>query len=289
LKTKSRFAHHIVIFIIFSLLMIITSACGNAASKNPEIILATTTSTNDSGLLDALIPPFEEQTGYQVKIIAVGTGAALEMGDQGNADILLVHAPASEKVLVDNGSAIERRLLMHNDFIIVGPPADLAGIKGEKAASSAFIKIASSNTQFVTRGDNSGTHKKEKSIWKTVGLVPAGDWYIESGQGMGATLRIASEKQAYTLTDRGTYLSLMDTLDLEILVEGDAPLLNIYHAMIVNPEKFPDVNVDGARDLSDYLFESDTQKKIGDFGVDQYGQPLFFPDAGKTEADFGLE
>lgn len=253
-----------------------------------DLILATTTSTQDSGLLDVLIPLFEDQTGYVVKTVAVGTGQALKMGEEGNADVLLVHAPASEKQLVDAGYAIERQLIMHNDFVIVGPANDPAGIKGIKTAVEAFQKIEAAGAPFISRGDDSGTNKMELSLWKNANLTPGGDWYEESGQGMGATLRIATEKAAYTLTDRATYLANKDTLDLEILVEGDPALLNVYHVMVVNPEKWPKVNVAGARAFAAFLVSPDTQKVIGNFGVDKFGQPLFFPDADKTDADLGL-
>jgi tungstate transport system substrate-binding protein len=263
-----------------------TASAAEPAIK--DLILATTTSTQDSGLLDVLIPLFEGQTGYTVKTVAVGTGQALKMGEEGNADVLLVHAPASEKQLVDAGYAIERQLIMHNDFVIVGPADDPAGIKGVKTAVEAFQKIDAAGAPFISRGDDSGTNKMELSLWKNANLTPSGDWYEESGQGMGATLRIATEKMAYTLTDRATYLANKDTLDLEILVEGDPALLNVYHVMVVNPEKWPKVNAAGARAFAAFLVSPDTQKVIGNFGVDKFGQPLFFPDADKTDADLGL-
>ena len=259
---------------------------------NPNLILATTTSTQDSGLLDVLVPMFEEQTGYTVQTVAVGTGAALAMGQEGNADVLLVHAPASELPLMESGDCKDRFLVMHNDFVIVGPAADPAGIKGNEVAADAFSMIAASESTFISRGDDSGTNKKEISIWANTDYSPNTDkpaWYVESGQGMGATLIIASEKQAYTLTDRATYLANQDNLDLEILVEGDAVLLNVYHVMTVNPDKWPKVNYDGAIAFAKFITDPATQKVIGEFGVDKFGQPLFFPDADKTDADLGLE
>ena len=275
------------------ILMIIVSACdtNNSDGNKPEvenavIILATTTSTQDSGLLDVLVPTFEEHSGYFVKIIAVGTGQALAMGEAGDADVLLVHAPSAEKVLIDNGSAIDRKLVMHNDFVIVGPPSDPAGIQGLGDPTEAFSKISTSGAGFVSRGDDSGTHKKELAIWSDSKADRQGADYMESGTGMAATLRIASEKQAYTLTDRATYLSQKELLDLDILVEGHASLLNLYHTMAVNPEVFPIVNHEGASAWSDYLLSDDTQELIGKFGVDKFDQPLFFPDAGKSEEDF---
>jgi tungstate transport system substrate-binding protein len=253
-----------------------------------DLILATTTSTQDSGLLDVLVPMFEQQTGYVVKTVAVGTGAALKMGQEGNADVLLVHAPASEKPLVEQGYVNDRRLVMHNDFIIVGPSSDPAGIKGIKTAAEAFKKISDAGAPFISRGDDSGTNKMELTLWKSASITPQGDWYSESGQGMGATLKIASEKQGYTLTDRATYLANKDVLDLDILVEGDPALLNVYHVMVVNPAKFPKVNNAGAIAFADFITSPATQDVIGKFGVDKFGQPLFFPDATKTDADLGL-
>ncbi|MAT43250.1 MAG: tungsten ABC transporter substrate-binding protein [Anaerolineaceae bacterium] len=258
------------------------------APANPEIILATTTSTRDSGLLDVLLPIFEEQTGYKVKMVAVGTGAALAMGEEGNADVLLVHAPASEEELMAKGFGIQRDLIMHNDFIIVGPADDPAGIKGMTSASEAFVEIDAAKSTFVSRADDSGTNKKELAIWKTADITPEGDWYLESGQGMGDTLRIASEKFGYTLTDRATYLANQASLELDIMVEGDPVLLNIYHVIVVNPEKWPKVNFDGAKAFAAFMTSDSTQKLIGEFGVAEYGAPLFFPDAGKDPASLGL-
>ncbi|MCL6638499.1 MAG: substrate-binding domain-containing protein [Firmicutes bacterium] len=257
-----------------------------ARPQNKDVILATTTSTQDSGLLDKLVPMFEQKTGYKVKTIAVGTGAALEMGKKGEADVLLVHSPKSEKELVDSGVGINYRLVMHNDFIIVGPPADPAGIKGGKTVD-AFKKIAEKRAVFVSRGDESGTHKKEKEIWTAAGLKPEGNWYLSSGAGMGQTLTIASDKEGYTLTDRATYLAQKKNLKLDVLLQGDASLLNIYHVLQVNPEKFNKVNKDGAKAFVDFMVSPDTQKIIGEFGRDQYGEPLFFPDAGKKDEDPG--
>ncbi len=255
------------------------------APERPELILATTTSTMDSGLLDVLIPAFEKQTGYQVKPIAVGTGQALAMGERGEADVLLVHAPDAEKAVVDKGAAINRLLVMHNDFVIVGPPADPAGIAGRPSVVETFKQLAAKGAVFVSRGDDSGTDKMEKSLWKKAGLQPAGSWYVRAGAGMGQTLRIASEKAGYTLTDRATYLANKSTLQLKIVLEKDPVLLNIYHVMQVNPAKFPKVNSAGAKAFSDFLLSGAGQKLISRFGVDKFGSPLFFPDAGKSDAD----
>ena len=255
---------------------------------NPNLILATTTSTQDSGLLDVLTPAFEAATGYSVKTVAVGTGQALKMGEEGNADVLLVHAPSSEKTYMDNGFGSDRRLVMHNDFILVGPETDAAKIKGLSAVD-ALKAIYAAGVSFVSRGDDSGTNKKELELWKKAELDPAGHpWYLESGQGMGATLTIASEKAAYTLTDRATYLANQDNLQLVILSEGDPTLLNIYHVIIVNPEKWPAVNLAGATAIADFLVSTDGQAMIGAFGVETFGQPLFTPDAGKAEEELGL-
>jgi tungstate transport system substrate-binding protein len=259
------------------------------APATKEVILATTTSTQDSGLLDLLIPIFQDKSGYIIKTIAVGTGQALEMGEQGNADVLLVHAPAAEKELMNAGYGSERHLVMHNDFIIVGPANDPAGISDLSSAAEAFAKIYQGQSSFISRGDDSGTHKKELEIWGKAGITPEGDWYQESGQGMGATLKIASEKIAYTLTDRATYLANQESVDLQILVEGDAALLNVYHVIVVNPERWPKVNVDGAREFANFLISPEGQEQIGKFGVDEFGQPLFVPDADKTDSDLGLD
>lgn len=275
-------------------LSIFLSACGSTAPAmespaNPNIILATTTSTQDSGLLDVLVPMFEEQTGYIVQTIAVGSGEAMKMGEDGNADVLLVHAPSSEVTFMEAGNGIDRFLVMHNDFIVIGPPSDPAGIKGTTSAVDALKAIHDSGSPFITRGDDSGTHKKELALWTAAELDPAGQpWYTETGQGMGASMIVASEKEAYILTDRATYLANKDNYRLEILVEGDNSLLNVYHVITVNQAKWPKVNYDGALAFAKFMTNSATQKVIGQFGVDKYGQSLFYPDADKTDADLGL-
>ncbi|MBI5953455.1 MAG: substrate-binding domain-containing protein [Chloroflexi bacterium] len=257
---------------------------------NPNIILATTTSTQDSGLLDVLIPMFEEQTGYTVQTIAVGSGEAMKMGEEGNADVLLVHAPASEVEFMDGGFGKDRALVMHNDFIIVGPAEDPAKIK-DFGPKDAFVAIYNAAVPFVSRGDDSGTHKKEVSFWKKAELDPSTEkpeWFIETGQGMGASLTVASEKGAYIITDRATYLANKDNLQLEILLEGNNALLNVYHVITVNPDKWPKANYDGAVAFSKFMTDPETQKVIGEFGLEKFGQPLFYPDADKTDADLGL-
>ena len=257
---------------------------------NPNLILATTTSTQDSGLLDVLIPVFETETGYTVQTVAVGSGQAMKMGEEGNADVLLVHAPASEVAFMEDGFGKDRALIMHNDFIIVGPANDPAAIKG-RSIVDALKLINDEGADFVSRGDDSGTHKAELNLWKKAELDPKGAapaWYLESGQGMGATLTIASEKTAYTLTDRATYLANKANMQLEIWVEGDRALLNVYHVITVNSDKWPKSNYDGAIAFLKFMTEPSTQEIIAQFGVDEYGQPLFYPDADKTDADLGL-
>ncbi len=246
-----------------------------ATANRRDVILATTTSTQDSGLLDVLVPLFEKQTGYRVKVVAVGTGAALRMGERGDADVLLVHAPEAEEAFMAAGHGLDREYVMYNDFIIVGPPDDPAGVRGLTDAVVALRRIARAQTLWISRGDDSGTHKKETSLWSEAGITPEGTWYQESGQGMGATLLIASEKQAYTLTDRGTFLRLSPSLSLDVLVEGDPRLYNVYHVIVVNPEKHPQVNVDGARAFADFLTSPQVQDIIRSYGVDEFGQPLF--------------
>ncbi|HNF93974.1 MAG TPA: substrate-binding domain-containing protein [Anaerolineales bacterium] len=260
-----------------------------AAPANPNLILATTTSTQDSGLLDVLVPMFEEQTGYTVQTVAVGTGEALKMGEEGNADVLLVHAPSSEVTYMEGGHGQDRFLVMHNDFVIVGPAEDPAGIKG-LGPKDAFVAIFNAGAPFVSRGDDSGTHKKEVSFWQKAELDPAGQaWFFETGQGMGASLTVASEKQAYILTDRATYLANKDNLQLEILLEGNNALLNVYHVITVNPTKSDKINYDGALAFANFIIAPETQAVIGEFGVDKFGAPLFVPDAGKDPAELGLD
>jgi tungstate transport system substrate-binding protein len=260
----------------------------SAQGQPKTIILATTTSTQDSGLLDVLLPIFEKGTGYFVKTIAVGSGQAMAMGQKGEADVLLVHSPEAEKKFMAEGYGLNRRLVMHNDFIIVGPPGDPAKIKAMKSSVESFKKIASAKALFLSRGDNSGTDAKEKSIWKTAKINPEGErWYQQTGLGMGQTLNVAAEKKGYTLADRGTYLAMKKNLGLDILVEGDAILLNIYHVIEVNPAKWPKVNNAGAKAFADFMVSKETQDLIKTFGVDRFGSPLFFPDAGKKEEELG--
>ena len=263
-------------------------AWGPAQAQQKNIILSTTTSTQDSGLLDVLIPIFEKKTGYFVKTIAVGSGQAMAMGQKGEADVLLVHSPAAEKKFVAEGYGINRRIIMHNDFIVVGPAEDPAKIKGVKVTTEVFKKIASAGSLFLSRSDKSGTHSKELAIWKAAGINPEGQkWYQQTGLGMGQTLNVASEKKGYTLADRGTYLALKKNLSLDILAEGDAILLNVYHVIEVNPAKWPKVNAAGGRAFADFMVSKEVQDIVKTFGVEKFGSPLFFPDAGKKEEDLG--
>jgi tungstate transport system substrate-binding protein len=254
-----------------------TKASGN-------LILATTTSTQDSGLLDVLVPMFEKETGYTVKTVAVGSGQAIEQASRGDADVVLVHSPDAEKKMVDAGDGVERVLVMHNDFIIVGPKDDPAGVKAAKLTNDAMTTISTKQAAFISRGDNSGTNALELKLWKAIAVTPKGQaWYSESGQGMGATLQIANQKKAYTISDRATYLAQKANLDLAILFQGDKALLNVYHVIVVNPAKHPNVNVVAARAFAAWMVRADIQKVIAEFGKDKAGEALFFPDAGKPE------
>jgi len=234
---------------------------------------------------------FEKQTGYFVKTISVGSGQAMKMGEKGEADVLLVHSPEAEKSFVAQGYGVNRRLVMHNDFVILGPAGDPAKIRGSKTAAEAFKRIATSGALFLSRGDNSGTHAKEKGLWKASGIAAEGQkWYQQTGLGMGETLNVAAEKHGYVLADRGTYLALNKKrrLGLEILVAGEPKLLNIYHVIEVNPAKWPKVNQAGAKAFGDFMVAPATQGIIGSFGTKEFGSPLFFPDAGKKPETLGL-
>jgi tungstate transport system substrate-binding protein len=257
-----------------------------ALAQSTTVILSTTTSTQDSGLLDILVPLFEKKTGLTVKTISVGTGQALALAARGEADVALVHAPSPERKYVEKGKMQNRRLVMYNDFVIIGPEDDPAKIKGVPKAVDALKRIAETQSHFVSRGDKSGTHLLELGLWKQAGVAPTGAWYIESGQGMGQTLGIANDRRAYTIADRGTWLAFQKRISLPILVEKDKPLLNIYSVMEVNPANGPRVNVAGGKAFADFMVAPDTQAVIKTFGVDKYGQPLFVPIAGKSDADF---
>ena len=255
------------------------------AAQSAEVILATTTSTRDAGLLDSLLPVFERETRYHVKVIAVGSGQALAMGRRGDADVVLSHAPEAERVLVDSGYFVRRRLVMHNEFLVVGPATDRAGLRGLSDAVAAFRRLAERRAPFVSRGDQSGTHQREQLLWKRTGMTapPRDGWYVESGQGMGATLQLADEKRAYTLTDRATYLAWRDKLQLVPMVEGDSLLYNVYHVLELNSKNAARANLTGGRALADFFVAPETQALIAGFGKARFGQSLFVPDAGRPD------
>jgi len=255
------------------------------AAQSRAVILATTTSTRDAGLLDSLLPLFEQQTGYRVRVVAVGSGQALELGRRGDADVVLAHAPDAERLLVDSGYFLSRRLVMHNDFLIVGPSADPAGLRGMTDAVATLRRLAELGAPFVSRGDQSGTHKLEQKLWRLAGIKPpgAGSWYIESGHGMGETLQMTDEKRAYTVTDRATYLAWRDKVQLVPLVEGDPVLYNVYHVLELNPKNAPRINIAGGKAFADFMVAPETQAVIGQFGKSRFGRSLFIPDAGKVD------
>lgn len=264
------------------------TACGSDEAADVEVtdlVVASTTSTQDSGLFDELLPAFEAANpGYRVKVNAVGTGEALKLGERCDADVVLVHAPDSEQEFVADGFGSERREVMYNDFVIVGPAEDPAGIDGSEDAIAAFAAIAASEASFITRGDDSGTHKAELKLWGKAGIVdPVGKWYRNIGQGMGAALTAASETGSYTLADRGTWLSMQDRLTgLKVVVEGDPPLFNQYGVIPVSPDNCPDINYDGALAFMEWLVSAESQELIGGYGVEKYGQALFVPNAKQT-------
>ena len=273
---------------VFLLGLLLGVPSRSAETQSRNVILSTTTSTQDSGLLDLLVPVFEKQSGYSVKTVSVGTGQALALAAKGDADVALVHAPSLEKKYVADGQLQNRRLVMYNDFVIIGPKDDPAKIRTVKSTLAALKAIEQAKAPFVSRGDNSGTHTLEKALWKEAGIQPTGPWYIESGQGMGATLNIANERNAYTITDRGTYLALGKRVTLPILVEGDRALLNIYSVMEVNPANGPRVNAAGGKAFADFLVSPQAQNLIKNFGVEKFGQPLFVPVAHKREEELGV-
>lgn len=255
---------------------------GSAAAQETFITVASTTSTENSGLFDHLLPIFKEKTGIEVRVIAQGTGQALETGRRGDADVVFVHAPAAEKAFVEEGAGVERFEVMYNDFVIVGPNSDPAGIRGMKGASEAFAKIAEAKATFASRGDDSGTHKAELRLWKEAGIdieKTGGSWYRELGSGMGPTLNTAAQMPAYTLADRGTWISFENRGPLEILVEGDPKLFNQYGVILVNPKKHPHVKQEAGQAFIDWLVSDEGQQAIADYKLN--GQQLFFPNASK--------
>lgn len=262
------------------------AAAATTAPKpaNPRLILATTTSTVDSGLLDELLPVFERETGYKVVALSLGSGQALATAERGEADVLLVHSPDAEQGFMAAGNGIDRRLVMHNDFIIAGPPNDPAGLRGATRLDDAMRRIAAAAAPFISRGDNSGTNALELKLWKQAGIAPAGQsWYTESGTGMGQTLQIANDRRAYTISDRSTFLAQRRNLQLDILLERDPALLNVYHVIRVNPTKTDKINAPGAQAFADWITGAGAQRLIGNFGKQTVGESLFTPDAGKSE------
>ncbi len=278
---------HAFAALVLAAVLLVVGCSGAAAppaagpSAERSLILATTTSTQDSGLLDELLPQFTRDSGWQVKTIAVGSGQAVELGRRGEADVLLVHSPAAEQALVAGGTAGPRRLVMYNDFVLVGPASDPARVRGLDSVG-AVTKIAAAQALFVSRGDDSGTDAREKDLWSKAGITPAGTWYQATGQGMGATLRVASEKAGYTLSDRASYLAQRDMLALDVLSEGDPGLLNVYHVIEMTTRAGERVQPDGARAFADWITAPPAQQQIGRFGQAQFGQPLFTPDAGTS-------
>ncbi len=287
--TTNMPVRHIAAPVLLLLAILALAACrpptlpatpaASAPQPAKELVLATTTSTYDSGLLDAILPDFEQKTGIKVDVVAVGTGQALKLGQSKDADVLLVHAKSREEQFVADGYAPFRKDVMYNDFVILGPSADPAGIKGMTSAADAFRKIADARATFVSRGDNSGTHMKEMAIWQAAGVEPAGDWYESAGQGMGAVLTMANEQQAYTLSDRATYLSRRDGLDLDILVEGDPMLFNQYGVLPIAQDEAHQDKFAAAMAFVDWITSPETQQLIAEFGKEQYGQQLFHPNA----------
>lgn len=283
-----------------SVLVALVIACGGndpapLASRAPspheptratgELLLASTTSTEDSGLLDVLLPAFEAASGYAVKLISGGSGQALANGRRGDVDVLLVHSPDAEQAFVADGDGIERALVMRNDFVVVGPETDPANVAGATSAADALAAIAAANARFISRGDDSGTHVLERKLWDAAGIAPGGKpWYEESGVGQGATLQIAGQKDAYALTDRGTFIALRGRLGLRILQQGGEELLNVYHVIVVNPQKHPAVDATAARAFARWIVAGEAQRIIREFGTEQYGEPLFDPDAGEPDS-----
>jgi tungstate transport system substrate-binding protein len=290
----------IIFLLVITLGLILVAGCAAAPTPVPttappqSLILATTTSTQDTGLLDVILPDFEKKFNAQVKVVAVGTGQALKLGSDGNADVELVHARAQEDAFVAAGDGIDRRDVMYNDFIIVGPSDDPAHTIGTKLAADAFKKIAAAQAPFASRGDKSGTNTKELDIWKAAGITASGAWYLSVGQGMGETLSFASEKHAYTLSDRGTFLAQKSKLQLTVLVGGsnlaensDPALLNPYGVIPVNPAKHPNVKHDLAEKFAEWITSVPTQQLIADYGKDKFGQPLFYASSAEWKKAHG--
>lgn len=286
-----------IVALLLAMMMVLAAFTGCSSDKPKEpvsdgpapiigsIILATTTSTQDSGLLDEILPMFTDATGYEVDVIAVGSGEAMKMGENGEADVLLVHSPASEKEFVANGHGPERFDVMYNDYVVLGPNSDplaIAEKAPEKAQEALKAIYDAQNTPFISRADDSGTHKKELSIWEKLTLTPAGDWYVESGKGMGDVITMTNEMLGYTISDRATWLNMADGTDLKIVTEGDKDLFNQYGVIVVDPGKSDKINADGALAFQTWILSAETQKIIGEFGAVEYGQALFTPNAAKA-------
>jgi len=288
---QKKFAILLIIILLCSTVFVSCTPASDAVDTSGEekvLILGTTTSTDDSGLLDFILPVFEENYQVRVDVVAVGTGQALKLGEDGNADVLLVHARAREDAFMDAGHGVRREDVMYNDFVIIDPPQDPAGIRGMAEAGLAFEMIAEAEAPFVSRGDDSGTHTKEKAIWAESGVEPVGDWYISAGQGMGGVLTMANEELAYTLSDRATYLKrTLERTDLEILVEGDPFLFNPYGVMAVNPDKGDHIQTNLANQFIEWLISVPTQEMIANYGTEQFGSPLFTPDSAAWRAEHG--
>ncbi|SCY81536.1 substrate-binding domain-containing protein [Alkaliphilus peptidifermentans] len=287
---KKKFRQKVYFIFILVFILSLTIACrdeglvkATGVTGGSSIILSTTTSTENSGLLDFLLPTFTEDTGIEVKVVAVGTGQALKMGEDGDADVLLVHAKSSEEEFIKAGHGLERFNVMYNDYILIGPVNDPLNVKEFASADIAMglYSIHEHNATFISRGDDSGTHKMELSLWQEIGIEPQGDWYFSVGQGMGQVIQIANEKLAYTLSDRATFLSMLDKIELEIIIEGDNRLFNQYGIIAVNPEKSAKINHSGAQELINWILSEKGQQLIGEFGKDIYGQSLFIPNAEK--------
>lgn len=266
--------------ILLAMLMLLSfAACSNASQppENATIRLSTTTSVNDSGLLPYLLPVFEKETGYTVEVQSAGTGAAIQKAEDGNADLILVHAKASEEEFIEKGYGTERLPFMYNYFVIVGPKDDPAGISACENAEEAFAKIRESGSVFISRGDESGTHKAELKIWgDNVPDAQNDTWYISAGQGMGACLTMADEQQAYVLTDKATFLSMKSDLNLDLLLEKGEDMKNTYSLIAVNPEKVDGLNTKGAQELIDWMLGEEASRLIADYGVEEYGVSLFY-------------
>jgi tungstate transport system substrate-binding protein len=259
-----------------AVLVLLASGCSRPHDEGPALTLATTTSTQDTGLLDVLAPMFEKDTGTQVKVVAVGSGQALELGRRGDADVLLTHAPDAEQRFMAEGYGEQRTPVMHNDFVLVGPQADPAGVAGETSIAESFRRIAQEEALFISRGDESGTHTKELQIWHLAEIQPQGQWYLQAGASMAAVLRMASEKAAYTLSDRGTFAAQRSGLELVVLSQGDPKLRNPYAVIVVSRQKHPHVRHEAARRFAEFLVSPQVQQTISQFGVEEFGEPLFF-------------